>query len=107
LGQGKTEEAIRVFVKSNAKSERGFLGYAYARSGRREEAESLAVDVSPLQQAAIFAGLSDKRRAFEALRRVSAVGPVRMGSILSLSDLALLGGDPRLKDLRKKVGLPE
>jgi hypothetical protein len=30
-----------------------------------------------------------------------------MGSILSLPELALLRGDPRLKALRKKAGLPE
>jgi hypothetical protein len=63
LGQGRTEEAIRIFTKSNARSERGFLGYAYARSGRREEAQRLAVDVSAVQQAVIFAGLGDKERA--------------------------------------------
>jgi adenylate cyclase len=107
LGQGRTEEAIRVFIKSDARSERGYLGYAYARSGRREEAEKLAIDLSPLQQAVIFAGLGDKERTLEALGRMAVVGPVRMGSILSLPELALLRGDPRLKALRKKVGLPE
>ncbi len=107
VGQGKTEEAIRIFTKSNKRSERGFLGYAYARSGRREEAEKLAIDLSPVQQAVIFAGLGDKDRTLEALGRVARVGPVRMGSILSLPELALLRGDPRLQALRKNVGLPE
>ena len=88
---------------------RVYLGYAYARSGRREEAEKLAIDLSPrpLQQALVFAGLGDKDRTLEALGRMAVVGPVRMGSILSLPELALLRGDPRLKALRKKVGLPE
>jgi tetratricopeptide (TPR) repeat protein len=107
LGQGRTEEAIRVFIKSDARSERGYLGYAYARSGRRQEAEKLAIDLSPQQQAVIFAGLGDKERTLEALDRMAVVGPVRMGSILSLPELALLRGDPRLKALRKRVGLPE
>jgi TolB-like protein len=107
LGQSKTEEAIRIFIKSDARSERGYLGYAYARSGRREEAEKLAIELSPQQQAVIFAGLGDKERTLEALDRMAVVGPVRMGSILSLPELALLRGDPRLKALRKKVGLPE
>jgi hypothetical protein len=107
LGQGRTEDAIRIFIKSNARSERGYLGYAYARSGRREEAEKLANDLSPLQQALIFAGLGDKQRTLEALDRMAVVGPERMGSILGLPELALLRGDPRLKALRKKVGLPE
>jgi TolB-like protein len=107
LGQGRTEEAIRIFIKSDVRSERGYLGYAYARSGRREEAEKLAIDLSPLQQAVVFAGLGDKERTLGALDRMAVVGPVRMGSILGLPELALLRGDPRLKALRKKVGLPE
>jgi TolB-like protein/Tfp pilus assembly protein PilF len=107
LGRSRTEEAIRIFEESDDTGERGYLGYAYARAGRREEAEKLAIDLSPLQQAVIFAGLGDKERALEALDRMAAVGPVRMGSILSLPELALLRGDPRLKALRRKVGLPE
>jgi adenylate cyclase len=107
VGQGRTQEAIRIFIKSNLRSERGFLGYAYARSGRREEAQELAADLPPVQQAVIFAGLGDKERALAALDRMAVTGPVRMGSILSLPELALLRGDPRLKVLRKRVGLPE
>jgi len=68
--------------------------------GRR----SPAVDLSPVQKAVIFAGLGDKERALEALDRM---GPVRMGSLLSPPELALLRGDPRLKALRRKAGLLE
>jgi tetratricopeptide (TPR) repeat protein len=109
LGQGRTEEAIQVLSRSDDWSDRAYLGYAYARSGRREEAEKLATALSyrPRLQAMIFAGLGDKERTLEALDRVTVVGPVRMGSILSLPEMALLRGDPRLKALRKKVGLPE
>jgi TolB-like protein len=105
LGQGRTEVAIRIFINSG--SDRMYLGYAYARSGRREEAERLAMGLSQHQRAVIFAGLGDKERTLEALDRVAGVGPVRMGWILSNPELALLRGDPRLKALRKKVGLPE
>jgi TolB-like protein/Tfp pilus assembly protein PilF len=110
LWQGRTEEAIQIFIKSGVSWDRASLGYAYARSGRREEAEKLAIDISrtSLQQpVVIFAGLGDKERTLEALDRMSVVGPVRMGSILGLPELALLRGDPRLKALRRKVGLPE
>jgi len=108
LGQGRTEEAIRIFIKSGGVN-RAYLGYAYARSGRREEAEKLVTDRSPrpLGQAVVFAGLGDKERTLEALDRMAVVGPVRMGAILSNPEMALLRGDPRLKTLRKKVGLPE
>jgi TolB-like protein len=107
LFQGRTEEAIRIFKIDQA--DRAYLGYAYARSGRREDAEKLAIDVSPrpVQQAVIFAGLGDKERTLEALDRTAVVGPIRMGWILSLPELGLLRDDPRLKALRKKVGLPE
>ena len=87
----------------------GFLGRAYARAGRRDEAEKLAAAVSsnPFQQAVIFGGLGDKDRTLEALDRMAVVGPFRIGRILTWPELALLRGDPRLKALRKKVGLPE
>src|SRR5207253_11084577 len=76
LGQGRAEEAIRIFIKSAESGARGFLGYAYARSGRRDDAEQLAIDLSPLGQAVIFAGLGDKERCLEALGRMAVVGPV-------------------------------
>jgi TolB-like protein/Flp pilus assembly protein TadD len=107
LGQGRAEEAIR-FLNKGDEGNQGYLGYAYAGSGHREEAEKMAIrSRRSIAQAAIFAGLGDKERTLEALDRAAVVGPVRMGSILSLPELALLRGDPRLKALRKKVGLPE
>jgi len=35
------------------------------------------------------------------------LGPFRIGRMLAFPELALLRGDPRVKDLRKKAGLPE
>jgi len=115
LGQGRTREAIQVLgtaVNGGVPADgpvRGYLGYAYGRAGRREEAEKLAADASanPLQQTLIFAGLGDKDRTLEALDRMAALGPVRVGRALTFPELALLRGDDRLKALRKKVGLPE
>ena len=44
----------------------------------------------------------------EALERMAALGPVRLGRDLTYPEFALVrGGDPRVKALRKKVGLPE
>jgi TolB-like protein/Flp pilus assembly protein TadD len=115
LGQGRTGEAIQILATGVNRGVwayapvRGYLGYAYARAGRREEAEKLAAAVSPnsFQQTLIFAGLGDKDRAFEALERMAALGPVRIGRTLTFPELSLLRGDPRLNALRKKVGLPE
>ena len=76
---------------------------------RREEAEKLAVGLSsrPLQEALVFAGLGDRERTLNALNRMAVVGPVRTAWILRLPELALLRGDPRLKLLQNRVGLPE
>ncbi len=106
LGQGRTGEAIQILATA---ANRGYLGYAYARSGGREEAEKVAADVSPnpFNQALVFAGLDDKDRTLEALERMAVLGPVRIGRALTFPEFALVRGDPRVKALRKKVGLPE
>jgi TolB-like protein len=110
LGQERTGEAIRILATGVGRPiERAELGYAYARVGRREEAEKLAAELSPnpYQEAMIYAGLGDKERTWEALERMSALGPLRIGWALAYPEFALVGGDPRLKALRRKVGLPE
>ena len=61
----------------------------------------------PIEQAGIFMALGDKERAFEALERAIPLGPVRLGRTLTSPEFAPLRGDPRVKALRKKVGLPE
>jgi len=112
LGQGRVGEAIQILSNETAlprnPQDLGFLGYAYARSGRREEAESMAVASEYAnEQALIFAGLGDKDRTVAALDRMAARGAQRVGEYLNLPELALLRGDPRAKVLRKKIGLPE
>ena len=107
--QGKTEEAIQIHSASKQRSDVANLAYLYARTGRREEAERMAAEFTPrpMWQAVAFAGLGDKDRTLDALDKMAVVGPVRMGWILTLPELALLRGDPRVKQLRRKVGLPE
>jgi tetratricopeptide (TPR) repeat protein len=106
LAQGRIDEAIQVLAASNNPR---YLGYAFGRVGRREEAEKLAAAVAPnaFSQAIIFAGLGDKDRTFEALDRVAELGAVRIGRALNSPEFALLGDDLRVKALRKRVGLPE
>jgi len=112
LNQGRIDEAIQLLTNdptlSTNPQTRGFLGYAYARSGRREEAEKMAAASRyPNEQALIFAGLGDKDRTFAALDRMAARGSFRIGVYLNRPELALVRGDPRLAALRKKIGLPE
>ena len=113
--EGKTAEAIQILEKAfqggvgiRPGSEiRAYLGYAYARANRREEAETLAVGTNPFNQAVIFAGLGDKERALEAMEHSTAAGPFRVGRQLTWPELAVIRNDPRMKALRKKLGLPE
>ncbi len=86
------------------------LGIAYALAGRREDAETIAkIQARPIEQATIFVALGDKDRAFQALNRAidAGLGPVRIGRNLHYPEFAPLRGDPRLKALWKRLGLPE
>jgi tetratricopeptide (TPR) repeat protein len=104
IGQGRMDEAIQILTASvNTR----YLGFAYGRAGHRAEAERLAAhSLGRLQQVLIYAGLGDKDRTFQALDRMTELGPVRIGRALNSPELAFLRGDPRLKTVRTKVGLP-
>ena len=89
---------------------RGELGYAYGRAGRRDEAESLDAAtslVNPFNHALVYAGLGDQDRTLAALDRATTGGPFRIGRALQTFEMSLLHGDPRMKLLRRKVGLPD
>ena len=112
--QGKPDQAIQT-LEASLKGhilEPGVaqtLGIAYARAGRLKDAERMAA-IAPryASKAQIYAAVGDKDRTFEALEHMVPYGPTRMGrDYLSSSNFAFLRGDPRLKALRQKVGLPE
>jgi TolB-like protein len=108
LGEGRLDEAIQLLVNDPNPQSVGFLGFAYARSGRREQAETLAGRSSYANaQALIFAGLGDEDRTLEALDRMAALGAQRVGMYLNFPELAALRSDPRLSAFRTKVGLPD
>jgi TolB-like protein len=116
LGQGRAREAIEILTVAlnrgvaAGNEVRGYLGFAYGKAGRREDAEKLEAEtpsVNPFNHAVIFAGLGDKDRTFESLDRATSGGPFRMGRALLYPELSLLRGDPRVKVIRRKVGLPE
>ena len=111
--QGKAREVVQIYEASERVGATA-LGCAYARMGRREEAEKEAERIATTPGGAggagILACLGDKDRVFEALDRHAGDGPIRMGYFLLRVDRenrGLLRGDPRLSALRKKVGLPE
>jgi adenylate cyclase len=110
-GQGRVEEAVQLLSEDPGLARnpqtRGFLGYALARAGHRQQAEQMAAASSYAnEQALIYAGLGDKDRTFDALERMTAVGAQRLGRYLSYPELALLRADPRLNRLREQAGLP-
>ena len=113
--QGRAAEVIQLYEQDPSKSRTGAaLGCAFARAGRREEAEEVAARTAAnpgaLTDIQILACLGDKQRVLDALERRISVGPIRMGWILNRVDRespGLLRGDTRLKALRKQVGFPE
>ena len=105
IGQGRISEAIQLLATVE---DPGFYGHALGRAGRREEAEKLAaVEPNAFQRALAYAGLADKERTLEELDRMTATGPVRLGRDLTYPEFNLIRGDPRVKAIRKKVGLPD
>jgi hypothetical protein len=113
LLRGKPDDAVRMLepVWSGHLLEPGAqtLGIAYAKAGRRKDAERVAAIVPRLvSKAQVFAALGDKDRTFDILEQMVPMGPARFGrDILMSQNYAFLHGDPRLEALRKKVGLPQ
>jgi TolB-like protein/Flp pilus assembly protein TadD len=109
LGQGRIQEALQVLAPLHDRGNRGYLGYAYGRAGRRDEAEKTLALIAPnpFNEALVFAGLGDKARTLEALDRMASLGPFRVGRDLRAPEFALVRDDPRMIALRQKVGLPQ
>ena len=84
-----------------------YLGYAYAKAGRREDAEKLASDSTlPNRQAIIYAGLGDKDRTLAALEKMALINDPRVDAYPYHVEFVFLRGDPRLNELRRKRHLP-
>jgi TolB-like protein len=106
IGQSKWQEALDLLSRPGSE---GFLGYAYARAGRQDEAEKLAAANTnwPNRQVLIYAGLGDRDRTFDALDEMVAVGDVRAAAYLTYPELDLVLHDSRLPSFRNKLGLPQ
>ncbi|MGO9261718.1 MAG: hypothetical protein ACLQU1_36260 [Bryobacteraceae bacterium] len=114
LGQGRLKEGMEILAAGVAKGVpigapmRGYLGYAYGLLGRRDEAQKIIDDDwrNPYHQALTYIGLGDKTRAIEAVQRTANQGPLRVGLALAVPELDSIRDDPRIKALRKQLGLP-
>ena len=119
LAQGATSEGVAELERANVQSEgiavtQAGVGYAYAISGRREEARRVYEDlknpqagtlVEPSLLALVAIGLGDKEAAFRHLEE----GYVRRNSYLGHLKVAPfvdpLRGDPRFTNLMRRLKL--
>jgi TolB-like protein/DNA-binding winged helix-turn-helix (wHTH) protein/Tfp pilus assembly protein PilF len=106
--RGQVEEAIKIYEELRFPHANHYLGYAYAKAGRRAEAEAIAArnQEFPHRLAVIYAGLGDKDRTFDALNKMDKDKNPLLESYISFPELALIRGDPRLAELRRRLGLP-
>lgn len=120
-GSGQTLLAIPEYQKAveysgNDSDPTASLAYAYARTGKRAEAEKTLRDlldqsrtsyVSPYMIATIYAGLGNKDKAFEYLEKAYNERSADLSYFLK-ADLRMdtLRSDRRLQNLTKRMGLP-
>jgi len=90
------------------------LGYAYAKLGRRKEAEDLVAAwlakktyVSSYWVAVVYAALGEKDKAFAQLEKAYKAHDWFMERVKTDPFLDSLRDDPRLADLIKRVGLAD
>ena len=104
--QGRLDEGIAQL--DSLQYSEAYQGYAYAKAGRRENAEKLAADNPqfPWIQAFVYAGLGDKDGAIDGLRKMAALDDPRTGSYSLSPEVAILRGDHRLNELRASLSLP-
>jgi len=93
-----------------------FAGYAYAKSGRRHEAEEMIrkfKDIAKTQYvmsyrvANIYAALGDKDKAFAELEKAFAEHDWELHRLKIDPLMDPLRDDPRFKELLKRLNLPE
>jgi serine/threonine-protein kinase len=114
---GQYDKALEVFARSNSAATtfgtQGNIGYVYARSGRKVEAERVLADVQARlrsgrvaseELALVYTGLGDKDKAFAAwratCRKLGSIQAVKVDPIFDS-----LRSDPRFPDLVRCVGL--
>lgn len=110
LQKGKLNEAIAIFEEQEQsdKGSPGFLGYAYAKAGRPDDAKKVAARYPkwPWVHVFVYAGLGDKDLTFKALEEMAAIHDPRVGDYLAYPELAFLHGDQRLAGFRQSLRMP-
>ncbi len=92
------------------------LGHAYAKAGKRNEANrildelqklSAARYVSSYELAAIYVALGEREQAFQRLERAYKERSFHLINLKVRPDFAPLRPDPRFHDLVRRIGLPQ
>ncbi len=117
--KGMHEEAIaaaqRALDMTQGRVGKATLAYAYARAGRKEEAQAILGDlkelskreyVPPLDLAAILTALGEKDGAFEQLEAAYRERDEYFVIVRVEPMFAPLRSDPRFADLLRRIGLP-
>ena len=118
--KGQFPEAIAEMEKAHSSDINnawvtGYLGYVYAKAGKTTEARKIVDQlkelskqrwVSPFNIAIVYAGLKDNDQAFEWINK-----SIEARALLALAKVEIgfdnLRGDPRYKELLKRLNLPE
>jgi tetratricopeptide (TPR) repeat protein len=117
--QGKYNDALAEFQKAASLSPRSSLvkselGYAYAKAGKREEAQRVIEDlqrspgerrVSPFHLALVHIGLGENDRAIELLEKSFEERTERLVWLRADPRFDPLRLDPRFNDLLRQIGL--
>ncbi|MEO5896794.1 MAG: hypothetical protein ABIS06_13940 [Vicinamibacterales bacterium] len=91
-----------------------YLGYAYATSGKRDEALAILGKLkttrehrSPAELAALYVGLGDKEGALALLERAYRERDEQLQYLKVEAHFHALRSEPRFQDLVRRVGLPQ
>jgi eukaryotic-like serine/threonine-protein kinase len=115
FSEAKAEALKAVELSNRSSGSLALLGYVLARSGRRDEAQSVIAELEKKfaektadarDLAIVYAGLNDKDKAFEWLEKAYQYRSFQLGN-LRLEPLLIeaLSGDPRWADLFRRIGL--
>jgi TolB-like protein/tetratricopeptide (TPR) repeat protein len=121
LKQGRSAEAITALKKAvelsgGSSITLGDLGYVYAVTGKRTEAQAIIKQLEDKYArkeaigqylATVYVGLNDKDKAFEWLEKDFQIRNGKLPEIRWQLQFESLRADPRFKDLLKRMNLPE
>src|SRR5207249_11575194 len=108
------EKALAVFGRDPAVL--SVLGYVYAVSGRRREAQRIVAEIeslwkrryfSPVDVALVHAGLGNKDEAFAWLTKAYEARDPQLIWIKVEPELGSLLSDPRFAELLQRIGLSQ